>query len=488
VLKTLHRLPEAELACRRAGTIRTNYPEAPNNLGSVLGDLKRPAEAETAYRQALAQRPDYAEAHYNLGIVLHKLERLAEAEMAYREALVINPAGVEAHNNLGGVLQALDRLPEAAAAYQQALALRPELIEAHYNLGNVFKELGRLAEAEASYRRAISIRADYADASFALATLLISLGQFEEGFRLYEYRYRKQDFIYHKTPGLLPCPQWHGDALAGKSLLLWQEDGIGDIVQFARYLPLIKAQGAVHVTVACLPALQRLLAALDGVDAVLDHESALAKAAEFDYWTSLLSAPLHFRTTLETIPPVTRLELAAPLVEHWRARLAALPAGRRIGLVWKGNPRHQNDANRSLPSLTVLAPLWSVPDVCFVSLQKGQGEDEGRSPPACQPLLHLGSEVTDIADSAAIIAGLDLVICVDTSIAHLAASLGKPCWVMLPGQGLDWRWMHERTDSPWYPQTLRLFRRGTEEGWPAVIERVRAACLEELPVALASDN
>jgi tetratricopeptide (TPR) repeat protein len=488
VLKTLQRLPEAELACRLAVTIRPNYPEAHNNLGSVLGDLKRPVEAETSYRQALAQRSDYAEAYYNLGIVLHKQERLAEAETAYRQALALNPGGVEAHNNLGGVLQALDRLPEAVAAYQQALVLRPDLIEAHYNLGNVFKELNRLAEAEVSYRRAIAIRADYADARFALGTLLISLGQFEEGFQLYECRYQKQDFIYCKTPALLPCPQWHGDTLAGKSVLIWQEDGIGDIVQFARYLPLIKAQGAAHITVACLPALHRLLAALDGVDAVFDHASALAKAAGFDCWTSLLSAPLHFSTTLETIPPVTQLKLATPLLEHWRARLATLPAGRKIGVVWKGNPRHQNDANRSLPSLTALAPLWSVPDVCFVSLQKGQGEDEGQSPPACQPLLHLGSEVADIADSAAIIAGLDLVICVDTSIAHLAASLGKPCWVMLPGQGLDWRWMHERTDSPWYPQTLRLFRREAEEGWPAVIERVRAACLEELSVVLASDD
>ena len=485
VLKTLKRLPEAELACRLAVTIRPHYPEAHNNLGSVLGDLKRPAEAESSYRQALAQRPDYAEAHYNLGIVLHNQERLAEAEMAYRQALAINPAGVEAHNNLGGVLQALDRLPEAAAAYRQALALRPDLIEAHYNLGNVFKELDCLAEAEASFRRAIAIRADYADARFALGTLLISLGQFEEGFQLYEWRYQKQDFIYCKTPGLLPCPQWHGDTLVGKSLLIWQEDGLGDILQFARYLPLIKAQGAVHITVACIPALHRLLAALDGVDAVLDHESALGKATGFDCWTSLLSAPLHFRTTLETIPPVTHLKLAAPLAEHWRARLAALPAGRKIGLVWKGNPRHVNDANRSLPSLTALAPLWSVPDLCFVSLQKGQGEDEGRSPPAFQPLLHLGSEVADMADSAAIIAELDLVICVDTSIAHLAASLGKPCWVMLPGQGLDWRWMHERTDSPWYPQTLRLFRRRAEEGWPAVIERVRVACVEALAVAHA---
>jgi tetratricopeptide (TPR) repeat protein len=483
VLKIFKRFPEAELACRLAVTIRPNYTEAHNNLGSVLADLERLPEAEASYRQALAIRPDYAEAYYNLGIVLHKLERVAEAEIAYREALRINPAGVEAHNNLGSVLQAQERWQEAAASYQQALALRPDLVEALYNLGNVLKELNRLPEAEAAYRKAIAIRADYADAKFALATLLISTGEFEEGWQLYDFRYTKSDFIHHKTLAMLPCPQWRGDALAGKSLLVWQEDGLGDMLQFGRYLPLLKAQGAAHITVVCLAPLHRLLAAVDGVDAVLDHRGGLERASSFDCWTSLLSAPLHLRTTLDTIPPVNPLRPAESVVEHWRSRLATLPAGRRIGLVWKGNPRHHNDANRSLPSLAALAPLWSVPDMQFVSLQKGQGEEEGQSPPAAQPLMHLGSETTDLSDTAAIIAQLDLVICVDTSVAHLAASMGKPCWVMLPGQGLDWRWMHARTDSPWYPQTVRLFRRAADESWSAVIERVREACVAEVATA-----
>jgi tetratricopeptide (TPR) repeat protein len=487
VLKIFKRLPEAELACRLAVTIRPNYTEAHNNLGSVLADLERLPEAEAAYRQALTIRPDYAEAHYNLGIVLHKLERVAEAETAYREALRINPRGVEAHNNLGSVLQVQERWLEAAAAYQQALALRPDLVEALYNLGNVLKELNRLPEAEAAYRQAIAIRADYSDAKFALATLLISTGEFEEGWQLYECRYKKTDFIYHKTPALLPCARWQGDALAGKSLLVWQEDGLGDMLQFARYLPLLKAQGAAHITVACLPPLRRLLAAVEGVDAVLDHQGAVDRASGFDCWTSLLSAPLYLRTTIDTIPPVDPVRPAEPVVEHWRPRLATLPAGRRIGLVWKGNPQHHNDANRSLPSLTELAPLWSVPDIQFVSLQKGQGEEEGRSPPAGQPLLHLGSETKDLLDTAAIIAQLDLVICVDTSVAHLAASVGKPCWVMLPNQGLDWRWMHSRTDSPWYPQTLRLFRRAADESWSSVIERVREACVAEFAIPFPSD-
>ena len=199
--------------------------------------------------------------------------------------------------------------------------------------------------------------------------------------------------------------------------------------------------------------------------------------------TSLLSAPFHLRTTLDIIPRALLLKPEPSLVAQWGERLAALPGNFRIGLVWKGNPKHHNDAYRSLPSLSTLAPLWSLPDVSFVSLQKGQGEDEALSPPVGQPLLHLGTEVSDFADTAAIISQLDLVICVDTSTAHLAASLGKPCWVLLPGRDIDWRWMHERSDSPWYPHTLRLFRQRVNEAWDATVERMRQACFEMLSVS-----
>jgi hypothetical protein len=195
-----------------------------------------------------------------------------------------------------------------------------------------------------------------------------------------------------------------------------------------------------------------------------------------------LSAPLHLRTTVDTIPRPVRLAAEVSLVETWRPVLDALPPGRKIGLVWKGNAKHHNDANRSVSSLATLAPLWSVAGLSFVSLQKGQGEDEARNPPPDQPLLHVGSMVADLADSAAIVAQLDLVICVDTSIAHLAASLGKPCWVMLPEKDVDWRWMHERSDSPWYPHTLRLFRRERGEEWAATVERVRQACVARFGV------
>ena len=277
---------------------------------------------------------------------------------------------------------------------------------------------------------------------------------------------------------MLSCPQWQGEPLAGKSVLVWQEDGLGDMLQFSRYLPLLKAQGAAHIAFACAPGLHRLMASVEGVDAVLDHATAMARVSRL----RLLDEPAERAVASahddgnDSAPRAARGRAGARRAVAADAGESA--GGRKIGLVWKGNTKHHNDANRSMPSLATLAPLWSVPGLSFVSLQKGQGEDEARNPPAEQPLLDLGSRVTDFADTAAIIAQLDLVICVDTSTAHLAASLGKPCWVMLPEKDVDWRWMHERDDSPWYPHTLRLFRRAPGEGWAASVERVRQACVE----------
>lgn len=483
VLKATFRHTEAELAFRLALAIRPDYAEAVLNLGTVLADLERLNEAEAAYRDAIAQRPDYAEAHYNLGVTLCKMEHLFEAEAAYREAIRLRPDLVHAHNNLGCVLRRMDRLPAAVDAFEQALNVCPDMAEAHYNLGAARAQLMQLPEAENAYRRALALRADYGDAKFGLAVLLLGMGRFEEGWRLYECRYEQPGFVHHKTVAMLCCPQWQGDALADKSLLVWQEDGLGDMIQFSRYFALLKAQGASHIAFACAPSLHRLMACVDGVDAVLDHDTARAQASAYDCWTSLLSAPLHLRTSVDTIPRAVRLAAEPALVERWRPVLDALPSGRKVGLVWRGNANHHNDVNRSIPSLAILAPLWSVPGVSFVSLQKGRGEDEAQQPPADQPLLDLGSRVTDFADSAAIIAQLDLVICVDTSTAHLAASLGKPCWVMLPEKDIDWRWLHDRNDSPWYPHTLRLFRRAPGEDWSMPIERVRQACVERFGAA-----
>lgn len=479
-------LADAELAFRLAVTVRPDYAQAHLNLGAVLMALDRASDAETSYRAALAHRADYADAHYNLGIALHALNRLPEAEAAYRQAIACQPKLVPAHNNLGCVLRAQDRLSEAADAFRRAIAVNADLAEAHNNLGGVLKELGHLPEAEAAYRRALALRADYVDANFGLAVLLLASGRFDEGWARYESRYEQPGFVHHRTRSLLHCPQWRGESLAGKSVLVWQEDGLGDMLQFGRYLAQLKATGAAHIAFACMPALRPLFARVPGVDAVLDHDDAAAQSSRHDCWTSLLSAPFHLRTTPDTIPPPLRFVPEPARVERWRATLGASNGRRRVGLVWKGNPRHHNDAHRSLPSLAALAPLWRVPGIEFVSLQKGQGEDDARNPPPGQPLIAAGDGISDFADTAALVELLDLVICVDTSSAHLAASMGKPCWMMLPGRDVDWRWMRGRDDSPWYPQTLRLFWPRDGEQWDTLVERVADACAAWMGVEAVS--
>ena len=477
------RLPEAALASHLAVALRPEFVEAQVDVACVLRDLGRLPEAEATLQTAIAKRPDYADAHFNLGIVLEQTGRFADAEAAYREALKLRPDAVAAYNNLGNVLQRSGRAQQAADVYRQALALNSDTAPSHYNLATALRALDQPHEAEPHYRRALELQPDYFDAQFGLGTLLLSLGRFEEGWRLFESRYALPRFHHCKTKAALPLPQWQGESLEGRSLLVWQEDGLGDVIQFGRYLPLLKAAGAARVDMVCAPSLHRLFEQVEGLDALLTHDAAEGKFGEYDCWTSLLSAPLHLGTTIDTIPSANYFEVDAARAAHWRERLAILPPGPRIGVVWKGNPRHHNDAHRSLDSLSQLLPLWSIPAASFVSLQKGQDEEEARRPHAFQPLLALGHELTDFADTAALIEQLDLIVSVDTSTAHLAASLGKPCWVLLPHHDPDWRWLHGRSDSPWYPGTMRIFRQPRAGNWSAPVEALLQAGLQRFAAA-----
>jgi tetratricopeptide (TPR) repeat protein len=507
LLHHLRRLPEAEAAYKKALEFRPNLALAHNNLGALLHELRRLPEAQAAYAAAVANDPRYAEAYFNIGRLLVDLKRLTEAEVVYRTALVLQPGLASAHHHLGSLLHLLTRFTEAEASLRHALTLAPQDADIHLSLSSTLLELDRSAHAEEACRSAIAIRADHANAhstlaiilnrlgrqqeaetayrraleiqpgltwaKFGLAVLLLEMGRYAEGWPLYEARHERLDGPPRSRPPELSCPQWQGEALHGKSLLLWFEQGFGDAVQFGRYIALLKAQGAAHITFACPPALSRLFASVDGIDAVLESHAAVAQG-RYDYWTFLLSVPLHLGDSADFIPPANFLVPDPDCVNQWRGRLDSL-RGRKIGLVWKGNPRHINDHNRSLPSLQVLAPLWGLPDTSFVSLQKGAGEDEAASPPAGQPVLHLGADIADFADTAAVVSQLDLVICVDTAVAHLAGALGTPCWIMLPAADNEWRWTRASNGpaSRWYPDSMLAFRQSEAGNWTQVASAMR---------------
>jgi tetratricopeptide (TPR) repeat protein len=432
--------------------------------------------AQVCFRQALQHDPEFSEAHANLGFTLEHSGAWTEAEACYRCAIALNPDVLSTHLNLGGLLTSQKRLAEAEETYEHALSLDDASPALWSNLGALYLCWQKETQAERCLRLAIALDASYAKPRFNLAYVLLRQGRFDEGWACLEAR----DW-YAALARNLTCPRWAGEPLVGKSVLIGYEAGHGDMVQFCRYASVLKAQGAAHITLMCHPALKRLFSSLAAVDEVVAFDAALPLPAlgNWDYWTPPLSIPYHCQTRIDSIPASLPYLHAQPdAVAYWETLLPR--DGLRVGLVWKGNPQFENDADRSLPHLAVLAPLGRLAGASFISLQKGAGEAQAQHPPAGLPLLDLGPQMADFADAAAIVAGLDLVICVDTAIAHLAGALGKPCWVLLPDYKTDWRWMTHRIDSPWYPGVMRLFRQHTAGDWAPVVAEVCAALAERI--------
>lgn len=468
-LKDKGELEEAIAAYRKAVALKADYAKAYNNLGNALREKDQFDEAVAALERAITIAPHFAEAHNNLGAAFRDAGRYDEAVAACRQALALRPKFAEAYSNLGRSLRDMGREADAVQAYRQAIALMPEGAEAYTNLVIVLKDMGRLDEAVEAARQLVAFKPDSPEAHYNLAFVLLRRGDFAEGWREYEWRWLVKDFPTHRWSS--PKPQWDGSPLAGRSILLYCEQGFGDILQFIRYAPLVAERGG-RVIVMCPEELRRLFDSLpDVVQFVLLRPNEPLPA--FDVQCSLMSLPLAFGTTTETVPASVPYLRAAPGdVDHWRKRLAAGPAGRKVGLVWAGRPTHTNDRNRSI-ALSLLAPLAAVPGVEFYSLQKGDAASQAKNPPDRMRLTDWTDELSDFADTAALITNLDLVIAVDTAVAHLTGALGKPVWLLAPRVG-DWRWPADRDDSAWYP-TLRLFRQCATGQWDEVIARVARA-------------
>ncbi len=467
--RTLQSLP-ARFVKSIKYAFESRRPEYWNELGRHHAARARYEEALACYDHALAIRSDIPQLWANRGRALRKLDRLDEAETSLREAVRLKPDFGNAHNELGNVLDDLGRFEEAEASARTAVHLQPEAARAHADLGSILYHLGRGAEAQASYRAAMRLQPNVAEWRVGLGLALLMGGQFEEGWREFEWRW-KTERLAARGP-LFPVPSWNGEAIGDRAILLLSDQGLGDTLQFCRYVPQIAAS-ARKTILAVQPPLVRLLSRLPGVSEIITQGT---QPSSFDLWCGFMSLPYAVGTTLESIPTSPYLTADPADVAHWRERLAGL-AGLRVGLCWAGGRSREpskitRDRRRSI-TLDALAPLGEVSGVRFISLQIGSGSAEAAHPPQGMTLHDFAADLRDFADTAALIDNLDLVITVDTSVAHLTGALGRPVWV-LNRFDTCFRYPRDRDDSPWYP-SLRQFRQPTPGDWHSVIGRARGA-------------
>lgn len=428
-------------------------------LGVLTGQRGNHQAAIDLIRRAIAIDPTNADFHSNLGKFLIELGDPDAAIAACRKAIALNPSLADAYLNLGVALQAQDQLDAAIDAFRRALELKPDYAEAHGNLGAVFKALGQLDAAGQSIRAALALNPDLADAQWNLALLELLRGNFAQGWPQYERR-----LTFPENASLtsrFPHPGWTGQDIRGKTILLIAEQGFGDTIQFIRYAAMLEQRGAKVIALVRAP-LARLLQRAAGVAQVSTESDTITP---FDFQCPLLSLPGIFGTTLQTIPAeIPYIRPDPSLVSQWAARFDPSDRRPRVGVAWAGSPTHKNDRIRSIPS-TLLNPLAEVKDVKFLSLQRDRL-------PSRLDITDWSADLSDFADTAALIANLDVVISVDTAVAHLAGAIGKPVWIMLP-YILDWRWLLNRPDSPWYP-TMRLFRQPSRGDWAGVVQTISA--------------
>jgi hypothetical protein len=432
-------------------------------------ELGRVEEALTSFKHLIALQPSDARAHSNLGNALVALKRFAEAIQQFEQANKLAPADPQVYMNWANALIGIGNLEAAVGCLNQAITFDRDYAEASSNLGSTLKTLGQFAEAIEHFDRAIHLDPTLAEAHWNKGLTQLLLGDLHDGWCLYEWRWKTKEYLKHSST--FAQPLWLGQAefggiegLAGKTILVHSEQGVGDTIQFSRYLPLLAEHGA--RVVFELPA--ALFGALRGVTGVSDFVVKGQTLPAADFHCPLLSLPLAFKTTLESIPsPGPYLKADALKVKQWSERLG-LKNRPRIGLVWSGNAQHKNDHNRSIPLELLLSRLPERFD--WVSLQRELREDDQRVLELHPDIRHFGDELQDFTDTAALCEQMDLVISVDTSVAHLSGALGRPTWVLLPHVP-DWRWLLDRDDSPWYG-CMKLYRQPAPGNWGSVMAQV----------------
>jgi Flp pilus assembly protein TadD len=456
---------EAETELREAVRLKPDLTPAWAALAQLLTDTDRHADAIEAARTAVRLDPKSADFNNGLGVALAGCEKFSEAETAYREAIRLAPKLASAHSNLGNGLRSQGRLEEAETCLCEALRLKPDYAEAHNNLGIVLVQAGREDEGKKHYDEAVRLRHDYPEARMNRSLSWLADGDFARGWTEYEWRFKVNK--KHKPP---QGPRWDGSPFTGKILLITSEQGLGDSIHFIRYAQLAKAKGGT-VLFDCPDPLTSILATCPGIDRVVSRNKP---GVTYDTHVPLLSLPSLFGVPPESgTAPVPYLTPDPARVEHWRNELASVP-GLRVGIAWQGSTIHKGDKLRSV-LLTRFAPLAAIPGVSLCSIQKGTGTEQlTESSAAGLNALDLGAKVgSEMADTAALMMNLDLVIAVDTAVVHLAGALGRPAWVALPFAA-DWRWQRQGETTRWYP-SVRLFRQTTRGDWDGVFGRLAVA-------------
>lgn len=464
ILQELGELDEAIMCHQKAIHLNPAFIESCINLGNILQAKGLPDEALLYFQKALQMNPNLLELYINTGNIMQAKGLSDEAIRCYQKALELNPNCAGLYNNLGNVLLEKGQLDEAMLCFQKALEFDPNLVEPYINLGNILQAKGFPDEALACFQKAVQLSPNSAYTNYNLSLALLLSGNFREGLQKYEWRRKIKDLLYLQPD--FSQPLWDGSDITGRTVLLLGEQGFGDIIQFIRYAPLV-AQRNAKVIVVCHKELTSLIQNTDGISRVVGYGQQLP---EFDVYCPLLSLPFIFSTTLESIPAKFPYIKANPsFTEKWRDIMRSDTSRLKIGIVWSGNPKNLKLRYKS-SSLDMFSPFAQFDDISFYSLQKGEAAEQAKRAPKGLKLIDLTEEIQDFSDTAAFIGNLDLVISVDTAVAHLAGALGKPVWTLLPFMP-DWRWLLNRQDSPWYP-TMKLFRQFTSGDWKPVIAQM----------------